>query len=461
MMTRYGAWRELSASGGLGRFVLVCLGVYLHSADSLVTATLVPAMVGDIGGIAYVGWTISLYQIGAVIAGSATAMLCQRIGVRHVLVVAALVYGSGCMLAAIAPTMAILLSGRLLQGIGGGMFVSLSLVMIQQSFAEHLWGHLFGIVAMIWSAGSLVGPLIGGVFAHLDAWRLAFWSFALQAGLLAVLASIMLPAPTVSARPAGRWSFLPLLVLTAATVAIAEAGLAERTDISIMECVSGLGLLWLAARIDQCSARRLLPGETLNLRHRVGLGLLTVLALSTGSTGFWAYGPLILKAMFGTDPLISGYILAGEALAWTGGTVAVSGLKPSAAGVLIRAGAALVFIGGAGFALAVPSGFFAAIILSALLQGLGFGICWPSIVHRTVRHSSQAEATLSAAAPGTVQRIGYSVGAAATGIAANASGLVDGITASAAGTAGFWVFAGFIPVLIIALVSAWRFTREP
>ena len=61
---------------------------------------------------------------------------------------------------------------------------------------------------------------------------------------------------------------------------------------------------------------------------------------------------------------------------------------------------------------------------------------------------------------GTVQRIGYAIGAAATGIAANMSGLAAGVSAEAASAAGFWVFAGFIPVLLVGLAAAWRFTRE-
>ena len=58
-----------------------------------------------------------------------------------------------------------------------------------------------------------------------------------------------------------------------------------------------------------------------------------------------------------------------------------------------------------------------------------------------------------------MQRIGYAIGPAACGIAANASGLGDGVTLAAAKTAGFWVFASFIPVLLIGLAGAWRFTK--
>ncbi|WP_158800919.1 MULTISPECIES: hypothetical protein [unclassified Acidisoma] len=92
------------------------------------------------------------------------------------------------------------------------------------------------------------------------------------------------------------------------------------------------------------------------------------------------------------------------------------------------------------------------------VAGGGFGMCWPSIVHRTVRFTVEDEQALAAAAVGIVQRMGYAVRAAAAGIAANASGLASGMTA--ARSAGFRVFAAFIPVLIIGMLSGWRLTDE-
>jgi hypothetical protein len=61
--------------------------------------------------------------------------------------------------------------------------------------------------------------------------------------------------------------------------------------------------------------------------------------------------------------------------------------------------------------------------------------------------------------PETMQRIGYAVGASAVGIAANLSGLAEGISIAAAKTAAFWVFAAFVPVLVLALIFAWTFTQ--
>lgn len=453
-------WRDVWVSRSFGRFVLLCLGIWLHAADTLVTATLVPTMVGELGGVAYVAWTISLYQIGAVVAGAATAAQCRRFGVKRVLAFAAADYGLGCVIAAVAPTMPVLLAARLVQGAGGGILIALSYVAIQQSFADRLWGRLFGVTSMIWGAGSLLGPLIGGVFVSFDAWRLAFWFFAVQAGVLCG-ASTQLEGGHQAAPPAGRPPVLPIILLLVGSALIAEAGVVVGRGLSLSLCLAGSGLLLTAGLVDRRSRARLLPKQSLDLRHPIGAGLLTVFLLSVATTGFWAYGPLLLNILFGTNPLTSGYMLAGEALAWSTATILVAGFPASSDRVLIRSGVSLIVAGAAGFAVVVPAGSFAGMVTCTLLQGLGFGVCWPSIIRRVVQCAGENERMLAAAAPGTLQRIGYAVGAAATGIAANASGLAEGMTATAAREAGFWVFAAFLPVLSVSAISAWRFTSDP
>ena len=455
-----GAWQGLRRSGQLGGFLLLCAGVWLHAADSLVMATVTPAVVDEIGGVAYVSWTISLYQIGSIIASAATARLCQRTGTKRVLLVATLLYGVGCAAAAVAPDMATLLGARLAQGIGGGVLVSLSYVAIQQSFAERLWGPLFGIVAAIWGVGSLLGPLIGGVFADFGSWRGAFWFFAAQAGLLGALALVLLPGQPGDANATQKWPVSPLLMLSAATLLVAFAGVAQNVALAALECLTGVGLLAMTARMDRRSQIPMLPGQTLDLRHPVGAGLLTVFALSMAKTGFWAYGPLILKTMFGIDPLISGYILAGESLAWSVATVAVSNVPASATRLLIRIGVGMIVVGTAGLTITVPVGSLTGIIICELMGGFGFGLAWPSMVRRIVQFSDEGERTLAAGAPGAVQRIAFAVGAAITGIAANMSGLAEGMSIQAAETASFWVFASFVPVLLIGGWAAWRFTAS-
>ncbi len=471
----------LWASGLMGRFALLGMGVWLHAADSLVTATISPAIVDDLGGVAYLNWTIALYQVGAIIAGAAAAVFAARWGIKRVFIGATTMYAAGCLLAALAPTMAWLLAGRLVQGLGGGMLLSLSYVAVEAWFPPRLWARLFAFTATIWGGGSLLGPLIGGAFAGPHLWRHAFWLFAAQALALALLAAVGMPktlaaqiaaklassaAPT-SAEPRGaQWPVLPLLILSAATLIIAESGAVDAgaahlgITIPLVGCLLGSALLYLAARLDRRATVRLLPRELLDVRHPVGAGLMMVFALALGTTGFWAYGPLILKILFATPPLVTGYILAGEAIAWSVATMAAAAARPHHDRRIIRGGALAIAIGAAGFAVTVPTGSFLGIVGCALLQGAGFGVCWPTIVQRVVRHADPGERSLASSAVSTIQRIGYAIGTAAVGIAANASGLAEGASAAAAERAGIWVFAAFIPVLGIGLLCAWRFTLD-
>lgn len=442
------------------RFALVCVGVWLYAADTLVTATTAPAMILEIGGVEYINWTIALYEVGAIMAGTTAALICVRSGVKRALIAAAILYGAGCVISATAGSIAAVIAGRFIQGLGGGLLLSLCYLAIHEWFDQRSWNRLFGVVALIWGVGSLLGPLIGAVFAGHHAWRGAFWFFALQA-LVACAAAMIWLLPDLRPKPvAQKWPLPTLSVLTAATLIIGESGVAKGPVPSTLCLLLGAALLYFSARIDGASSARLLPSQLLRVQHPLGAGLIMVFALAMSTTGFWVYGPLVLKTLFGTSPLVAGYILAAEALAWSAATIAIARSNFDAERFLIRFGTALVAAGAAGFALAVPAGSLSGMVVCALLQGGGFGLCWPSVVHRIVRLADSNDQALAAAAPSAVQRIGYAVGAAGAGIAANLSGLAGGVSVVAAKAAAFWVFAAFIPILLGALFCAWIFTAE-
>ena len=443
----------------VAKFVLLCTGVWLYAADTLVTATVAPAMVTNIGGVSLINWTLSVYEIGAIIAGAVTPILCQRFSVKQVLNVSAILYTAGCSVSGFAPRIEWVLLGRLLQGLAGGTLLSLTYVAINEWFPPSLWKRLFGIVAAIWGIGSLLGPLIGGFFATTERWRGAFFCFALQAALLWVVASLYLPKDAAKARLGSRWPWRALALLSFSTLAIAAAGISTNLPTAAGECLVGLWGLYAAARADRTAENRMLPAKLLNAREPLGAGLIMVFLLAVSTTGFWTYGPLLLKVLFNVTPLLSGYILASEALAWSFATLAIGSLPDRYERTLIRAGTFIIAAGAAGFTLAVPSGSLGAMVACALLQGGGFGLCWPSIVHRLVRLRGGEAQALTSAAGSILQRIGYAVGAAAAGIAANACGLNDNISIDAARGAAIWVFAAFVPLLVIALILVWTFSR--
>jgi MFS family permease len=452
------AAQVLSRSGRLPAFLLLCLGVWLYAADSLLVATTMPEAVQQIGGLDFINWTVSLYLLASIVASAAAPRLIRRMGLRRALIGGAACYGIGCATSALAPDMGVMLLARLAQGVGGGLMLSLSYVAIQRLFPAHLWTRLLAIHAGVWGASSPCGPLIGGLFTQALLWRDAFWAFAVQAALLCLLAVTRLHGlsedrPASAADRTGDSPWRPLLALSIATLAISAAGVSAPA-LAVVLAAAGLILLGLAGWLDVGAQVRLMPHGALHSAHPIGAGLLMVLCLSAGTTAFVTYGPVLLEALAGSSALFVGYLVAGESLAWTLGTLAVA--KARSARLIIRCGVALILVGGCTLALAVPPAVMPAIILGVVAQGVGFGMLWPHLTQRIVIAARSDERDVAAACASTVSRIGGAIGSAANGIAANGAGLAGGATAAHSYQAAIWVFGTSIPLLLIGYAAARR-----
>jgi MFS family permease len=166
-------------------------GNLLHSRNLLITATLLPNIVADIGGSHLMSWPTTAFVAASIIAATSTAVVSKVVGNRRAFCGGAIIYATGSLLCALAPSIALIIGGRFVQGLGGGILSALAYVLVRSVFAEPLWPRVFGLLASVWSVTVLVGPLIGGVFAGYGYWRGAFFAVAGLGGLLAIGASIV------------------------------------------------------------------------------------------------------------------------------------------------------------------------------------------------------------------------------------------------------------------------------
>lgn len=68
-----------------------------------------------------------------------------------------------------------LIVGRCIQGVGGGGIIALSLVIMTDIVPLRQRPKFYGIIQAAWALGTVIGPLIGGLFAQHSTWRWVFY----------------------------------------------------------------------------------------------------------------------------------------------------------------------------------------------------------------------------------------------------------------------------------------------
>lgn len=418
-------WRDFLGEASLASLALVCMAVWLHAADSLVVATMLPRMVADIGGAAYVGWSVSLYQIGSIVLGAASALVTLRLGLRLPMSAAALTFGLGCALSAMAPSMGVVLVGRTLQGLGGGGLVSMSFIAASQLFERRHIARVMATISALWGVSAFLGPLLGGLFVQYATWRIGFWFFAIEALVLAGLILWIAPRDR-RAGSGGSFPVVRLALLSAGVVLVSEGGVVVaplRTGALVMAGLACLALFFL--RDARATESRLLPRGPLDLRHPTGAALVMILAMSMATIAGTAYGPILLVQIHGLTALEAGYVIAASSLGWTLMAILVSGAPERLDRALIAIGMTVVALGLLLMVWAMPSGSVWLVAVAMAATGGGFGLSWTFILRRSTALADGDEVQRTAGAIPVLQRLGYALGAAVIGIVANASGFLS------------------------------------
>lgn len=161
--------------------VLVSMVAFL---DSTVINLALPAIQRDLGGgLALQQWIIDGYLLAmaaAILPGGSISDLFGRVPVLRF---GLLAFGAGSVLAAVATSPALLISGRLIQGLGAAFLVPGSLALINTVFDKAHQSAAIGVWTGWTGTAFALGPLLGGMCVDFLGWR---WIFVLSAIPMAV-----------------------------------------------------------------------------------------------------------------------------------------------------------------------------------------------------------------------------------------------------------------------------------
>jgi MFS family permease len=450
-------WRDLF-TGGRGAVTLtLCLGEGVYAFNSFLVSTAMPSAVRELGGIRFIGWTVTLYLVAALVAGSASGFLKQRIGARRLLLGAGIVFTAGSLCAGAAGSMAMVLAGRLLQGAGEGAIAAACYALIAELLPASLVPRAFGLAAIVWAVAAFGGPVVSGALTEAVSWRAAFLVNLPIIALFLALVPVAVPAGGGRIEkyglPLGR-----LLVIAAGIMAIALASVAHDALASAGLIGLGVALLVLAFGLDRRAAGRLFPADAFRPGTALGAALWMTLLMPLGQASTSVYLPISVQTLWGYSPTAAGAMVAVMALSWSG----VAVLIPMAHGawvpsVAIRTGPALLAIGLAGAAVVVPLHGYAALVVCQMLVGGSFGLGWAFLNQVAVAAARPGEQDLAAALVPTVQSAGYALGAALAGLVANGTGYADDLArGGGSGVEATMIFGLGAAMAVLALALGWR-----
>ncbi|HXL59946.1 MAG TPA: MFS transporter, partial [Mycobacterium sp.] len=151
-----GSWRELLSPKYLGACTVLAGGVALYATNEFLTISLMPSAVADIGGHRFYAWVTTVYLVGSVVAATTVHALLMRLGPRWAYLLGLSVFGAGSLACAAAPTMEIMLVGRTVQGVAGGLLAGLGYAVINTALPSSLWTKASALVSAMWGVGTLV-----------------------------------------------------------------------------------------------------------------------------------------------------------------------------------------------------------------------------------------------------------------------------------------------------------------
>lgn len=455
---RTDGWRDLLGQGRAPVLALLVLGCWVVAADSLVTATIMPAVGGALAGFAWFGWAASGFLTGLVVAGASAGWLAERIGLRAAMMLAGAGFTIGCALSAVAPDILLFLAGRVLQGCAAGWVTGLVYVALAELFPGRHLPRVFAILTSVWGIATFAGPLVGGLFADAGAWRGVFWLFAGQAVLFTGATWLLIPRQAAAAERS-RLPVCTLLLLAAGIGGIASAGVTASLATAVLLAGIGLVLLLAALAVDRAGTNRLLPLSAADPAFPLGAAWLTYFATTAAGVAFALYGPALLQHRFGLSGLEAGYVVAIEALAWTVASLSVAGSGELWRRRLIVLGPASILAGATGLTLVMAGPSLVAIAIAGACLGAGYGLAYAFISQRVIGAFGEAERARGSSAIGAVRNAGGALGAALAGIAANAAGFGRGIDPANLSLIAWGAFGICIPFALAGLLAAIRLGR--
>jgi EmrB/QacA subfamily drug resistance transporter len=291
-------------------------GMFLSALDQTVVGTAIRTIGDDLHGLSQQAWVTTAYLIVSTISTPIYGKLSDIFGRRPLFIIAIVIFVVGSILAVFSTSMIELAVFRAIQGLGAGGLMSMPLAIMGDMLAPRERAKYQGYFLAVFGISSLVGPLVGGLFAGADqilgiaGWR---WVFLINVpigvvALLIVLRFLHLPKHAPGSVRIDWWGATAVVVALVPLLLIAEQGRDWGWDSpGAIACyvIGAVGILAfifieMAMKDDALIPLKLFRSSTFSMATIIGV------FVGFGMFGAMLTLPLYLQLVLGSTPTESG-----------------------------------------------------------------------------------------------------------------------------------------------------------
>ncbi|GAW49871.1 MULTISPECIES: MFS transporter [unclassified Nocardioides] len=439
-------------------FLVLCVGVssfsLLQSMVNPVLPTIEAALDTD---QATVTWVLTAYLLSASVFTPIIGRVGDKVGKERMLVFALAALAVGSLLAAVAPSIWVLVVARAIQGIGGGV-LPLTFGIIRDEFPRDKVAGAVGTSAALLAVGGGVGLVIAGPVVDALSYHWLFWIPMVMTLIAAIAAAVFVPESPE--RTPGRINVGTAVLLSAWLVALLLAvsqghswGWSSGRVIGLFVAAAVLLPTWVIA--ESRSAMPLIDMKMMRIPTVWTVNLVALL-FGMGMYSMFAFLPQFLQTPqltgygFGVSVTESGLLLLPQTAAtfvagvFSGRLAARYGSK-----AVLVVGATLTALGTLGLTLVHDQLW--QIVVETTVLGLAFGLAFAAMSNLVVDAVPQTQTGVASGMNANIRTVGGALGGAVLASVVTAGARPDGFPVEAGYTHGFGVLV--VTSALAALVA--------
>jgi EmrB/QacA subfamily drug resistance transporter len=166
----------LAPKAVVGVMVALIASIFMSAMDSTILSAVMPKVIREIGSPEQYSWPFVIYMICSTIVVPVGGRLADILGRKGILITGVVLFVAASVACGEAGSMTPFLVGRAFQGIGSGLLVSVSAVIVADIFPRPKVPKFQGLVSSFYGLAAVVGPFLGGALGDSRlGWRGAFY----------------------------------------------------------------------------------------------------------------------------------------------------------------------------------------------------------------------------------------------------------------------------------------------